>query len=89
MSHHTYTPEQLRLVVAIGRLAGLAIENLQLMQSRVETERLAAAGETVAYLSHHIRNILHGMLGGADVAALGLKRMAIDTLQSGWRLTDH
>ena len=86
MSHHTYTPEQLRLVVAIGRLAGLAIENLQLMQSRVETERLAAAGETVAYLSHHIRNILQGMQGGADVVELGIKRKAFDTLQSGWTL---
>lgn len=86
MSHHTYTPEQLRLVVAIGRLAGLAIENLQLMQSRVETERLAAAGEAVAYLSHHIRNILQGMQGGADVVELGIKRKAFDTLQSGWTL---
>ena len=48
----------LRLVVAIGRLAGMAIDNLRLQESRVQTERLAAAGETVAFLSHHIRNIL-------------------------------
>jgi len=70
MSRHTYTQEQLRLVVAVGRLAGMAIENLRLQESRVQTERLAAAGETVAYLSHHIRNILQGMQGGADVVEL-------------------
>ncbi len=86
MSRHTYSQEQLRLVVAIGRLAGMAIENLRLQESRVQTERLAAAGETVAYLSHHIRNILQGMQGGADVLELGLKRRAFETVESGWSL---
>jgi signal transduction histidine kinase len=86
MSRHTYTQEQLRLVVAIGRLAGMAIDNLRLQESRVQNERLAAAGETVAYLSHHIRNILQGMQGGADVVELGLKRRSIENVESGWSL---
>ncbi len=86
MSHHTYTQEQLRLAVAIGRLAGMAIENQRLFESRVQTERLAAAGEAVAYLSHHIRNILQGMQGGAEVVELGIKRQAMDTVKSGWAL---
>jgi signal transduction histidine kinase len=86
MSHHTYTQEQLRLVVAIGRLVGLAIENMRLTESRVQNERLAAAGETVAYLSHHIRNILQGLQGGAEVIELGLKHMSMDRIKSGWSL---
>lgn len=86
MSHHTYTQEQLRLAVAIGRLAGMAIENQRLQESRVQTERLAAAGEAVAYLSHHIRNILQGMQGGAEVVELGLKREAMEPVKSGWGL---
>lgn len=83
MSRHTYTQEQLRLVVAIGRLAGMAIDNLRLQESRVQNERLAAAGETVAYLSHHIRNILQGMQGGADVVELGLRRAAAIAVPAG------
>lgn len=86
MSHHTYSQEQLRLVVAIGRLAGMAIENTLLLESRMRNERLAAAGETVAYLSHHIRNILQGMQGGAEIVELGLKDKAFDTAASGWRM---
>jgi len=86
MSHHTYTQEQLRLVVAIGRLAGMAIENQRLQESRVQNERLAAAGEAVAYLSHHIRNILQGMQGGAEVVEMGLKREALEPVKSGWAL---
>ena len=86
MSNHTYTQEQLRLAVAIGRLAGMAIENKRLQDTRVQTERLAAAGETVAYLSHHIRNILQGMRGGADVVEMAIKRQSLETVESGWTL---
>ncbi len=86
MSHHTYTQEQLRLVVAVGRLAGMAIENFRLLETRMQTARLAAAGETVASLSHHIRNMLQGMQGGAEVIELGLKRKNLDTAESGWAL---
>lgn len=86
MSHHTYTQEQLRLAVAIGRLAGMAIENQRLLESRVQTERLAAAGEAVAYLSHHIRNIVQGMQGGAEIVELGMNRQTVETIQSGWAM---
>lgn len=86
MSHHTYTQEQLRLAVSIGRLAGMAIENMRLLDSRVKNERLAAAGETVAYLSHYIRNILQGMQGGAEVVELGLKKSSLETAESGWAM---
>ena len=86
MSHHTYTQEQLRLVVAVGRLAGMAIENFRLLETRMQTARLAAAGETVAFLSHHVRNMLQGMQGGAEVIELGLKRKNLDAAESGWAL---
>jgi signal transduction histidine kinase/pSer/pThr/pTyr-binding forkhead associated (FHA) protein len=86
MSHHTYTHEQLRLAVAIGRLAGMAIENMRLLESRVKTERLAAAGEAVAYLSHYIRNILQGMQGGADVVEMSIKRKSMESVTSGWAM---
>ncbi|MHC4064413.1 MAG: ATP-binding protein [Planctomycetota bacterium] len=89
MSHHTYTSEHLRLVTAIGRMAGLAIHNARLLESRVVHERLVAVGETVAHLSHYIRNILQGMRSGADVLELGLRRKALDTIQDGWKIIQH
>lgn len=86
MARHTFTQEQLRLAVAIGRLTGMALENARLMETRVRTERLAATGETVAYLSHHIRNILQGMQGGADVIELALQRNNLATAVNGWAM---
>jgi len=86
MSRYTYSQEQLRLLVAVGRLTGMAIENSRLQEHRVRTERLAATGETVAYLSHHIRNILQGLQGGAELVEMGLKRRHHETMLSGWNL---
>jgi len=89
MSHNTYTNEQLRLATAIGRMAGLAIENERLLQSRMAHERLAAVGQTVAHLSHYIRNILQGMRSGAEVVEMGLRRRTLETIESGWKIIQN
>ncbi len=89
MSSHTYTSEQLRLANAIGHMTGMAIENAKLVQSRLQNERLAAAGETVAFLSHYIKNVLQGLRSGADVLELGLKRKNLDTITQGWGILDR
>lgn len=86
MAHHTYTQEQLRLMTAVGRMIGLATENARLMESRMKHERLAATGETVARLSHEIRNILQGLRSGADVVEMGLKQSKLDLVRSGWKI---
>ncbi len=86
MSKHIYTEEQLRLVAAIGPMAGLAIEDARLVNERVRTERLAAAGETVAALSHYIKNILQGLKGGSDVVEMGLHDQTLDTVDQGWEV---
>jgi len=84
MTAHTYNEEQLRLTTAIGYQTGLALENLQLLATRMQQERLAAVGETVAYLSHHIKNILQGMRSGADLLELGLAKNREEQVRQGW-----
>jgi len=86
MSAHTYNEEQLRLITAIGYQTGLVLENLKLLATRVQHERLAAAGETVAYLSHYIKNILQGMRSGADVLEMGLRKEDLGVVRQGWEI---
>ncbi|MBN2562626.1 MAG: FHA domain-containing protein [Phycisphaerae bacterium] len=86
MATHIYTEEQLRLVAALGQMAGLAIEDARLVNERMRTERLAATGETVAHLSHSIKNILQGMMGGSDIVAMGLRNKALPTVDQGWQI---
>lgn len=80
----TFRNEQLRLLHAVGQQAGIALSNLHLHQERLQTERLAAMGQTVASLSHSIKNILQGLRGGADLVEMGLKREDLAISGQGW-----
>jgi signal transduction histidine kinase len=86
VKNYSYTPDQLRLLTAIGLQTGLAIEIARLYQESVRQERLAATGQTVASLSHSIKNILQGMRGGADVVDMGIKNTDINQIQMGWSI---
>jgi signal transduction histidine kinase len=80
----TFSPEQLRLMIAIGAMTGMALANAELYQSGVSRARLAAVGETVASLSHSIRNILQALRGGGEVVELGLRKKDLNLVSNGW-----
>lgn len=87
-TNFTFSQEQLRLITAIGHMTGLAIQNARLVQSRMQTTRLAAVGETVAYLSHYIKNILQGIQNGSDLVQNGLRRRELPLVSQGWNVVD-
>ncbi len=89
VTRHTYNESELRLITAIGYQTGLAIDNARLVESHLARERLAAAGETVAYLSHSIKNILQGMRSGADVVQRGLDRRDLSLTGQGWQIVER
>ncbi|HCD00064.1 MAG TPA: histidine kinase [Planctomycetaceae bacterium] len=81
--------ESLRLLVSIGRQAALAIDGQRNQQALVQAERLAAVGQTIATLSHHIKNILQGVRGGSYLINLGLKDHDEQLIQRGWGIVDR
>ena len=89
MSDHTYTTEQLRLLTAVGFQTGLAVENVRLYETALQSERLAAVGETVAVLSHHTKNILQALGAGIDVVEMGLKKGNLDTSRKAWPIVQR
>lgn len=89
VSEHTYTTEQLRLLTAIGYQTGLAIDNIALYDSAVQSERLAAVGETIASLSHHIKNVLQALDAGVEVVEMGLKRRDISMALESWPIVQR
>jgi len=86
IANYTFTTEQLALMNAIGQHTGLALANLDLYAEKIRTERLAAIGQTVASLSHSIKNILQGLRGGADVVEMGLKKDDLKVARGGWAI---
>lgn len=84
VANYTFTKEQLALMNAIGQHTGLALANAEHTRKQLHAERLAAMGETVAGLSHSIKNILQGLRGGADVVEMGLKKDDLKIARGGW-----
>ena len=89
VKNYTYSPDQLRLLTAIGLQAGMAIQNAKLYQQGLAAERLAAVGETTAALSHSIKNILQALRGGADVVEMGLRSTNVQQASKGWRIVER
>ena len=79
-----FTGEDLKLLMAIGRVVGIAVENAQLYQQNVQQERLAAIGLAMANIGHCIKNILSGMLGGVRFVESGRTERNWDHIESGW-----
>jgi two-component system NtrC family sensor kinase len=104
-SVNQFNEEHLRLMIAIAHQAALAVEDTSYYKALVQAERLAAVGQTIASLSHHIKNILQGVRGGSYLIELGLgdhekttdseepdketAAKAFDTIRKGWGIVDR
>ncbi len=70
----SFTKPQLQLMTAIAQHTALALLAQELIASRTQTERLATVGQTVASVSHSIKNMLQGLRGAANAVELAMKR---------------
>ena len=87
-SRRHFSQDHLMLMVAIGHQAGLAIENTVFYQDKLQAERLAAVGQTIATLSHHIKNILQGIRGGSYLIDMGLNEKDEAIVRRGWTIVE-
>lgn len=81
-----FQQSHLQLMVAIGNQSGIAIEDTTFYSGLVQSERLAAIGQTIAVMSHHIKNILQGFQGGGYLLEQGIKQENFATIQKGWNV---
>ncbi|MEI8210780.1 MAG: ATP-binding protein [Planctomycetota bacterium] len=84
-----FNEEHLKMLVTVGHQAALAIEDTTYYQSMLQAERLAAIGQTIATLSHHVKNILQGLRGGGFMVTEGLKRENLDSIRTGWGICER
>ncbi|MDA7979669.1 MAG: ATP-binding protein [Pirellulales bacterium] len=82
------TEEHLKLMVAIAHQAALAVEDTRYYSAMVSTERLAAVGQTIAMMAHHIKNILQGLEGGGFLIREGLEQHDEAMVRRGWEFVE-
>ena len=83
-----FTEDHLKLMVAIGHQAALAVEDTRYYSAMVQAERLAAVGQTITTLSHHIKNILQGIRGGSYLIEMGLSDHDESLVSKGWNIVE-
>jgi PAS domain S-box-containing protein len=61
----------------------------KLESEKLENERLAAVGQTVAQLAHGIKNILTGLAGGMYAIKSGMKSGKEERITKGWEMLER
>jgi two-component system NtrC family sensor kinase len=83
-----FSEDHLKLMVAIAHQAALAVEDTRYYSAMVQAERLAAVGQTIATVSHHIKNILQGIRGGSYLIEMGLADHDEGLVRKGWNIVE-
>ncbi|MFO0806907.1 MAG: ATP-binding protein [Gemmataceae bacterium] len=83
-----FNEDHLQLASAIAHQAAIAVEESRYHQALVNAERLAAVGQTIAALSHHIKNIMQGVRFGSDMVRTAITEHDDDLLAKGWKLVE-
>jgi len=83
-----FNEDHLALASAVAHQAALAVEETHYHQAMLQAERLAAVGQTIAAVSHHIKNILQSFRSGNDILKMGIANKDDALLQQGWKMTE-
>jgi two-component system, NtrC family, sensor kinase len=57
----------------------------RLEKELIQSERMAAIGQTVSGLAHYVKNILIGLKGGSYVVDVGFQHSNMEKIKSGWQ----
>jgi len=86
---HRFGEEYLKLMITIAHHTAIAVEDTRYYRGMLQSERLAAIGQTVATLSHHIKNILQGIQGGSYLIQTGLETHKEMFISKGWKIVER
>ncbi|MDO4569655.1 MAG: ATP-binding protein [Planctomycetia bacterium] len=89
ISQNRFGDEHLKLMITIAHHTAIAIEDTRYYRGMLQAERLAAIGQTVATLSHHIKNILQGIQGGSYLIETGLNQHDENFVSKGWKIVER
>ena len=81
-----FNQEDLMLLDAIGNAAGIAVENAQLYNDKIQNERLAAMGQAISGLSHYIKNIVAAMETSHAMVEKALVAEDLSVINRVWKI---
>lgn len=79
----------LEVMDILASQAAICIQNARLNEACVQSERLAAIGQTVAGISHCVKNLLTGLQGGVSLVKLGADQQSWDVIVQSVNVLNH
>lgn len=79
-----FNEEDLEFATIIATETAVALENLRMRKAAIHRERLAAVGETVAGISHNVKNILLLSQGGAELLTRAMDKDDLESARESW-----
>ncbi|MBI5154225.1 FHA domain-containing protein [Candidatus Poribacteria bacterium] len=79
-----FNKDDLEFVTMIASELSVALENMRMRKESAHRERLAAVGETVAGISHNVKNILLLMQGGSELLNRAIDKQDIESASDSW-----
>ncbi len=70
----SFSPLDQHVMEIFSSVAASAVANARLIEQQIKNERLAAIGQAIAGLTHHIKNILTGLNSSAELIDLAMAR---------------
>ena len=84
-----FQPGDLELMVILTSHAAIFIENSRLHEDNLNAARLAAIGQTVAGISHCIKNMLTGVRGGMSLIEMASSSRSWERLDKGHNILNR
>jgi signal transduction histidine kinase/pSer/pThr/pTyr-binding forkhead associated (FHA) protein len=86
---HPFDQDDLEFVSIVASETGVALQNMRMSKEIVHRSRLAAVGETVAGISHNVKNILLLSQGGAELLTRALDRGDLAGAKDSWQVVSR
>lgn len=80
----SFNEEDLEFATIVATEASVAIDNMRMRAEAVHRSRLAAVGETVAGISHNVKNILLLSQGGGELLSRALETGDTESAREAW-----
>jgi signal transduction histidine kinase len=86
IDEETFTEFDERIMEMFASLCASTISRSRSIDENLESERLAAVGQTVAGLAHYAKNILAAVKASSEMLDEGVTQKKIELLESPWKI---
>lgn len=74
----------LNFISNLGNELALSLDNVEMREKMVQSEKMAAIGQTITGVAHNIKNILQLTMGGSQLMDKSLNEGSIDNARASW-----